>query len=96
MFCRSGVEDRDHLFLFCSYSRRKWRSIMQLCGMARPPICWDNVILEGLQNWRRKVFKAHVCRLACGGNVYHIWRNRNALRHSNNPLSGEQLLQKKK
>jgi superfamily II helicase len=66
---------------------------MQLCGMASP-ICWDDVILEGLQNWRRKVFKAHVCRLAFGANVYHIWRNRNALRHRNNPLSEEQLLQK--
>jgi hypothetical protein len=48
---------------------------MQLCGMASPPICWDDAILEGLQNWRRKVFKVHVCRLAFGDNVYHIWHN---------------------
>jgi hypothetical protein len=69
---------------------------MQLCGMASPPVCWDDVILEGLacRTRERKAFKAHVCRLAFGATVYPIWSNRNALRHGNKPMSEEQLLQK--
>jgi hypothetical protein len=66
IFWRYGVEDRDRLFFCCSYSKRIWLSIMQLCGLERPPVCWDDALLEWVQNWRRKVSKTHVCRLALG------------------------------
>jgi hypothetical protein len=82
MFCRYGVEDRDHLFFFFFFAavivREIWWSIMQLCDLANPPVCWE----------------AYVCRLTFEATIYHIWRNRNALRHSNFPLYEDQLRQK--
>jgi hypothetical protein len=94
VFCRYFIEDRGHLFFACSYSGRIWKSLMNLCDVAAPPLSWEGVVIEGLKNWRNKVFRAFVCRLAFGSPVYHLWWNRNAIKHANHPLSEDKLLQK--
>jgi hypothetical protein len=92
IFCRFGVEDRDHLFFSCGFSSRIWKHVMELCGVLHPPTCWDDVVSLGLKEWRGKTMKAYICRLVFGSSIYNIWRTRNALRHGNNPWSEEQLL----
>jgi hypothetical protein len=38
-FCRSGIEERDHLFFSCGYSNRVvWKHVMEMCNMVDPPI----------------------------------------------------------
>jgi prenyltransferase beta subunit len=32
IFCRSGIEDRDHLFFSCGFSGRIWKKVMGLYG----------------------------------------------------------------
>jgi hypothetical protein len=44
VFCRYGIEDRDHLFFHCSYSMRIWKDIMNICDMKNPPTSWEDVI----------------------------------------------------
>ncbi|GLT52885.1 hypothetical protein SLA2020_261960 [Shorea laevis] len=67
---------------------------MKLCGLDDPPTCWEDVIEEGMQHWRKKILKAYVCRLALGSTVYHIWKNRNELKHGTHPLSEDHIIQR--
>lgn len=92
--CDRHVEDRNHFCLGNSQSWRIWINITSLCTVKDPPICLEDVVEEGLLQWKRRVFKAYTCRLALGSTVYHIWRNRNALKYDNHPLFEYQLLQK--
>jgi hypothetical protein len=43
------------------------------------------LISLGLKEWRGKTMKTRLCRLVFGSIIYNIWRNRNTLRHGNNP-----------
>jgi hypothetical protein len=52
-FYRFGVEDHEHLFFRCSYSRRIWRDVMRLCEVENPLLLWDEVILEGFEAVKR-------------------------------------------
>jgi tryptophan synthase beta subunit len=66
---------------------------MEKCNVADPPVFWDDVIAIGLQNWRKKTLLAYVCRLAFGATIYHIWRNRNEIRHGGLHKTEVQILQ---
>jgi len=93
VFCRHGIEDKDHLFFSCGFSSRIWYHVIELCCVLNPPICWDVVVSLGLQEWMGKTMKAYLCWSVFGSTIYNIWRNRNALRHGNNPWSEDKLLQ---
>lgn len=62
VFCRYGVEDRAHLFIGCSYTKRIWKDIMSLCDLQDPLVCWDEVVGEGIQHWKKKFLKALIRR----------------------------------
>ena len=51
------------------------------------------VFLE-LKEWKGKTMKAYLCRLVFASTIYNIWRNRNALKHNNNPCIKEKLIQR--
>jgi hypothetical protein len=67
---------------------------MILCSMLNPPTCWEDVVFLGLKEWKGKTMKAYLCRLVFASIIYNIWRNRNALRHNNNPCTEEKLIQR--
>jgi hypothetical protein len=60
------------------YSRRIWTATMDACFFAGVPVDWESVEIWGL-NMLAAV-------------VYHIWQQRNALLHGNNPRSEEAIL----
>jgi hypothetical protein len=62
-FCRSVIEDRDHLFFECGVAKRIWTLVMQNCGVLNPPIRWEDVISVGLDHWKKKTLQANICRL---------------------------------
>lgn len=41
VFCRNGVESKEHLFFKCSYSGRIWQEGMRRCTVDYPPVYWD-------------------------------------------------------
>jgi hypothetical protein len=45
---------------------------MRMCDVVDPQTSWKEVIYEGLQQWRKKSFKANVCKLIFGSTVYNI------------------------
>jgi hypothetical protein len=66
VFFRSGIEDRDHLFFLCGYSRRIWRCVMPKGNIMDPPTNWEDVIRMGMQKWQKKTSQAYLCRLVMG------------------------------
>jgi hypothetical protein len=82
------------MFFSCNVSSRIWKDLMELGDLEAPPICWATIVDVEKQEWRKKVLKFFVCRLAFGAAVYHIWRTRNDLRHGNSPFSEVQILQR--
>jgi hypothetical protein len=93
-FCRNGVEDRNHIFFQCGFSKRVWTASLSKCNYVNPPVLWDDVLSLGLQQWKKKTLLATLCRLTFGASIYHIWRTRNDIRHGGSPCTEEQLLQK--
>jgi hypothetical protein len=84
-FCRSVIEDRDHLFFECGVAKRIWTLVMQNCGVLNPPIRWEDVISVGLDHWKKKTLQANICRLGFGCTIYNLWRNINEIKHAGHP-----------
>jgi hypothetical protein len=38
VFCRSVIEEKEHMFFECGFSMKIWTSVMQKCGVSNPPI----------------------------------------------------------
>lgn len=93
-FCRNSVEDRNHIFFQCSFSKRLWRNSMESCNVVGPPLFWDDVITMGLHNWRKKTLLAYVCRLVFGATIYHLWKTRNEIQYGGLPWTEDQILQR--
>lgn len=58
-----------------------------------PPIAWPEIMCMGVSDWRNKTLKANVCKLVWSAAVYHLWRQRNDIRHGNPPKAQEKVLQ---
>jgi hypothetical protein len=50
-----------------------------------PPTAWEVVVQLGVDTWKGKPLMTSLCRLGLGSSVYHIWRNRNAVKHGSYP-----------
>jgi hypothetical protein len=74
------IEDRDHLFFFCGFSKRVWSHVLHKCNIVNPPICLDDVTSLGLQKWGKKNLQANLCRLVFGPTIYNLWKNRNEIK----------------
>jgi hypothetical protein len=88
-FCRACIECRDHLFFKCSFSRRIWRNVMQICLEPFPVVDWDDVAMWCMMQLKGKSLKTRLCKLSLGAVVYHIWIQRNNLIHGNVVCSEE-------
>jgi hypothetical protein len=92
MFCYAHQENRDHLFFGCSFSRRIWMEIMSDCSFINVPTSWNDVEIWGPKVLRGKSLQSCLGRLCFAAVVYHLWQQRNALLHSNNPRTEEAIL----
>jgi len=92
MFCYAHQENRDHLFFGCSFSRRIWMEIMSDCSFVNVPTSWNDVEIWGPKVFRGKSLQSCLGRLCFSAVVYHLWQQRNALLHSNNPRMEEAIL----
>jgi hypothetical protein len=79
------------MFFCCSYGKRIWKEIMKLFDPGKISLKKEYSIGERnfffYQKKKKKLLKAYVCRLALGHTVYHIWKNRNEIKHGTHPLS---------
>jgi len=92
VFCRNGLESRDHLFFKCNFSSRIQIACLQRCNVMAPPLVWQVLINEGCRNWILKTMMDVLCRLVLSSIVYGIWRARNEIKHHGQPKTEEQTL----
>ncbi|KAL0007529.1 hypothetical protein SO802_009031 [Lithocarpus litseifolius] len=52
VFCRSSIEDRDHLFFQSSITKRIWDNIMGLCLVSDAKTYWKELV-----NWGEGISK---------------------------------------
>ncbi|KAF8092286.1 hypothetical protein N665_0418s0021 [Sinapis alba] len=89
--CSMDDEDRDHLFLKCSFSSQIWDLVLaRLTPRQATFISWAELL-----SWCRiSSLQAPetLRKLLCHGRViYHIWRQRNKVFHNNITLSPQQV-----
>jgi len=95
LFCYTAQESREHLLFRCSFS------VVLVVGSGKlswgdcffdVPTNWDEVKDWGPKTLRGKSLKNCLGRLCFAAVVYHLWKQRNALLHGNNPRSEEDIL----
>jgi hypothetical protein len=80
--------------IICSLFVAEYGGISYLCVLLRTPQFAGRMLLRrGCCSGKDECLKLTLCRLVLGSTVYHIWRNRNALKHDYHPLSEDQLMQ---
>lgn len=61
-FCRSCIEDREHLFFQCGFSRRIWKELLHLCLVDEVHTDWEDILQWSLQKLKSSTMKADFCR----------------------------------
>lgn len=91
VLCRACTENRDHIFFKCPFSQRSWRIIKRWCCQEGLDDEWGNLITWAVQNWKGKIFRADCCRLGFIAGIYHVWAERNAVKHQGTLRIEEQI-----
>jgi len=63
VFCRNGIESRNHLFFGCGFCSCLWRTCMERCNIPNPPNDWEDILEEGCRSWKTKAMRGVLCRL---------------------------------
>ena len=61
VFCRNGIENRDHLLFECPFSNRIWKNVMGMSLISSPQTKWDDIVEWGIKN----LFK-------CRAEIHHL------------------------
>ena len=93
LFCRHMLEDRDHLFFKCPFTKRIWDHIMALCLVFDAIDDWNMLVAWGTQHLQGKLFRTSLSKLAWWAMVYHLWLQRNARVHGGKIKTEEQIMQ---
>lgn len=78
LLCEQSLEDQDHIFFRCSYSKKVWHSILSRCMHYPLSMDWDSTLawLETNQSWKSKLQK-NLVTFCFSVTVYTIWHERN-------------------
>jgi len=95
-FCRSKLENREHLFFKCSFSTRLWKDLMASCLVSNPVEAWEAVVKWSVAALKGDSLKSRLCILSLGAVVCHLWKHRNDLIYGNIPSTEEAILAKDK
>ena len=68
------MENRNHLFFGCSFSRNVWNGVLELCGLRREVWDWEEELKWAYQKFKGVSLLSIILRSAC---VYFVWKERN-------------------
>ncbi|XP_048613483.1 uncharacterized protein LOC125587291 [Brassica napus] len=91
VLCKNASETRSHLFFECSYSAQVWEYLMKgvLCNDYTS--AWSELLI--LINDERMENKKKFCLIyALQATVHALWRERNRIKHEENPMPIEILM----
>ncbi|KAL4317998.1 hypothetical protein GQ457_18G021270 [Hibiscus cannabinus] len=72
--CGTTLEDRDHLFLDCSFSRNVWSSVLQLCGWHMDVFNWVTELRLAIDMLKGGSLLTVILQLAYNSFIYFIWK----------------------
>jgi hypothetical protein len=85
--CRGCIENIEHLFFQCGFSKRIWRRLMDLCLEEKLVETWEDISSWCGAELQRDCFKTRLRILCLVVAIYNIWKQRNAILHSSNILT---------
>jgi hypothetical protein len=85
LFCKSRIEDREHIFFQCGFSKCIWKNLMNLCLEGCHFETWESIVHWCLSDLRKDCFKTRLHILCLGAAVYNLWKRDliHALHHHN-------------
>ena len=92
VLCRACIENRDHIFFKCPISQRIWRIIKRWCCQEGLDDELSNLITWAVQAWKWKNLREDCCRLGFSAGIYHVWAQRNSVKHQGTVITEEQIL----
>ena len=93
VFC-GEQETKSHLFFGCSFSQRIWKKVLQLCGLQRRVLNWEQEVQWAIQRLKGKALTSMLMRIAWSAFIYNIWRERNCRIYAQKSGTEEQILNK--
>lgn len=65
--------------------------MIRRCDVINPKVIWAEVVYWVVENLKGMSLRVLLCKLVFGAVVYHLRKQRNAIRHGNNVRSEEQI-----
>ena len=79
--CRGSVEDHNHLFFACPFSRQVWTPIATMCALSTSFYVWETLWPRLCSHIQGSSLLSAIRRLALGASLYYIWQERNSRKH---------------
>ena len=79
--CLGNVEDHNHLFFECAFSRRVWTPIATMCDLSTSVYVWETLWPRLSSHIQGFSLLSTIRRLALGASLYYIWQERNSRKH---------------
>ncbi|KAF8411794.1 hypothetical protein HHK36_004353 [Tetracentron sinense] len=93
ILCQCHVENENHLFFRCSYSKQVWLEILKFNGHSRRRHgTWNGELDWMAAKWKGQSLKAQIKRLSFSASVYYIWHERNQRIFHNSFLPPSQVI----
>ena len=77
VLCKQENETRNHLFFGCSFSQSVWKRILQLNGLGREVMRWEEELKWVYRKLKGKSLITLIMRCAWSAFIYAIWKERN-------------------
>ncbi|XP_022014976.1 uncharacterized protein LOC110914495 [Helianthus annuus] len=91
LLCYSGVENHEHLFFECPYSKIVWSKVRKKIRMDTVRETWDDITSKLVAAAKSRSVYAVASRLVVAASAYTIWRERNSKLFKNKLRPPEQL-----
>ncbi|XP_019193842.1 PREDICTED: uncharacterized protein LOC109187900 [Ipomoea nil] len=81
--CEVAMENINHLFFTCTFSKQVWENLSKWVGITRNTFLINGAIKRNHRDSRGTRPRSKMCVLAIMASVFHLWRTRNALYYDN-------------
>lgn len=78
VLCNGSLENIEHLFFDCGYTKIIWEEILRRNGIQRCATNWSGECNLALMEGKGRGFEAHIRLLTLSAAVYYIWWERNS------------------
>ena len=83
---------RDHLFFGCSFIKELWIKVLQMSGLQRRVLTWDQELEWTVHKLKEKALISNLLKIAWSAVIYNIWRERNCRIYAQKTETPEQIL----